>query len=51
MALLEVGQAQRASGAIDESIRSFELALENLESTLGPEHALTQQVAGLLTAR
>jgi tetratricopeptide (TPR) repeat protein len=50
MALLEVGQAQRASGAIDESIRSFELARENLESTLGPEHALTQQVAGLLTA-
>jgi tetratricopeptide (TPR) repeat protein len=49
MALLAVGNAQRASGAIAESIRSFELARENLDSTLGAEHALTQQVSGLLT--
>lgn len=49
MALLEVGRAQRASGATDESIKSFRLARENLESTLGSEHFLTQQVSGLLT--
>lgn len=43
MALLVTGNAQRASGAIDESTRSFQLARDNLEATLGPEHYLTQQ--------
>jgi hypothetical protein len=42
--------AQRAGGAVDESSQSFELAHENLEATLGPEHYLTQQVSGLLSA-
>lgn len=50
MALLAVGNAQRAGGAVDESIRSFELAQENLQATLGPEHYLTQQVSGLLNS-
>lgn len=42
-ALLAVGDSQRAGGVLELSRTSYQQALQNLQETLGPEHALTEQ--------
>jgi tetratricopeptide (TPR) repeat protein len=42
-ALLVVGDSQRTAGKLHESRQSYQLARENLENTLGPEHPLTKE--------
>jgi len=42
-ALLAVGDRQADAGKPDESRKSYQLARENLEKTLGAEHRLTQE--------